>query len=62
MKRLTIKNLLFDEVLEQNTQRLNEVAKYIKQGQSTLVAGAGLSVPAGLPGWNAYWPRHSVSL
>ena len=53
MKRLTIKNLLFDEVLEQNTQRLNEVAKYIKQGQSTLVAGAGLSVPAGLPGWNA---------
>ena len=47
-----IDQLLFDQVRHQNDQRLADAAKYIRQGKTTLVAGAGLSAPAGLPGWS----------
>ena len=47
-----IDQLLSDQVRHQNDQRLADAAKYIRQGKTTLVAGAGLSAPAGLPGWS----------
>ncbi len=46
-----IDQLLFEPVLRENDQRLADAAQYIRQGQATLVAGAGLSASAGLPGW-----------
>lgn len=46
-----IDQLLFDQVRRQNDRRLADAAQYIRRGQATLVAGAGLSKPAGLPGW-----------
>lgn len=47
-----IDQLLFDQVRRQNDQRLAAAAQYVRRGQATLVAGAGLSVPAGLPKWS----------
>lgn len=49
----SIDQLLFDQVRRQNDQRLADAAQYIRRGQATLIAGAGLSAPAGLPGWSA---------
>lgn len=53
MRLPDIDQLLFDQVRRQNDQRLVSAARYIRRGQATLVAGAGLSAPAGLPGWSA---------
>lgn len=53
----SIDKLLFDQVRSQNEKRLAEAAKYIQKGEAALVAGAGLSASAGLPGWNALLAR-----
>lgn len=48
-----IADVLGEDVISENLRLLRQIHKYINEGQTALVIGAGMSVPAGLPTWNA---------
>jgi len=51
------KDILRADQLEQQEKYINQIRGYIRKGHAALVTGAGVSVPAGMPGWSALISR-----